>query len=74
MHHVTPIPDSIESSAAASILCAGVTVYRALKYSETNPGDWVILPGAGGGLGHMALQYAKYMGKRVIAIGASSHM
>ncbi|KAJ3504314.1 hypothetical protein NLJ89_g7998 [Agrocybe chaxingu] len=49
---VTPIPDNLESAAAASILCAGVTVYRALKYSETGAGDW----------------YAKYMGRRVIAI------
>ena len=31
----------------------GVTVYRALKYSQTNPGDWIVLPGAGGGLGHL---------------------
>ncbi|KAF8692314.1 hypothetical protein AX14_010129 [Amanita brunnescens Koide BX004] len=68
VHHVTPIPDSLESCAAASILCAGVTVYRALKYSETNPGDWIVLPGAGGGLGHLAVQYARYMGRRVIAI------
>jgi len=65
---VTAIPDNLESTAAASILCAGVTVYRALKYSETSPGDWVVLPGAGGGLGHLAVQYAKYMGRRVIAI------
>ncbi|KAF9446237.1 mannitol-1-phosphate dehydrogenase [Macrolepiota fuliginosa MF-IS2] len=65
---VTPIPDGIESASAASLLCAGLTVYRALKYSETNPGDWVVLPGAGGGLGHLAIQYAKYMGRRVIAI------
>lgn len=28
-------------------------MYRALKYSQTNPGDWVVLPGAGGGLGHL---------------------
>ncbi len=74
VHHVTPVPDSVGSSAAASILCAGVTVYRALKHNETNPGDWVVLPGAGGGLGHMALQYAKYMGRRVIAIGTSSRV
>lgn len=65
---VTPIPDGLESAAAASILCGGLTVYRALKYSETHPGDWVVLPGAGGGLGHLAVQYAKYMGRRVIAI------
>lgn len=68
VNSVTPIPDNIESAAAASILCAGVTVYRALKYSETSPGEWIVLPGAGGGLGHMAIQYAKYMGRRVIAI------
>ncbi|KAF9009952.1 mannitol-1-phosphate dehydrogenase MPDH1 [Cyathus striatus] len=65
---VTPIPENLDSAAAASLLCAGVTVYRALKYSQTNPGDWVVLPGAGGGLGHLAVQYAKYMGRRVIAI------
>jgi len=53
VHVVTPIPDNLESFAAASLLCAGVTVYRALKYSETNPGDWVVIPGAGGGLGHL---------------------
>jgi len=68
VRHVTPIPDGIESTAAASILCAGVTVYRALKYSQTECGDWVVLPGAGGGLGHMAIQYAKVKGLRVIAI------
>jgi hypothetical protein len=34
-------------------LFQGVTVYRALKYSETSPGDWVVIPGAGGGLGHL---------------------
>ncbi|PPQ82177.1 hypothetical protein CVT26_008291 [Gymnopilus dilepis] len=65
---VTPIPDTLESEAAASILCAGLTVYRALKYSETNPSEWIVIPGAGGGLGHLAVQYAKYLGRRVIAI------
>ncbi|PFH49871.1 hypothetical protein AMATHDRAFT_62258 [Amanita thiersii Skay4041] len=68
VHHVTPIPDNLESTEAASILCAGLTVYRALKYSQTSPGDWIVLPGAGGGLGHLAIQYAKHMGRRVIAI------
>ncbi|KAF9479794.1 mannitol-1-phosphate dehydrogenase [Pholiota conissans] len=68
VHSVTPIPENIDSESAASILCAGLTVYRALKYSETTPGDWVVIPGAGGGLGHLAVQYAKYMGRRVIAI------
>ncbi|KAK1230900.1 alcohol dehydrogenase [Marasmius sp. AFHP31] len=68
VNHVTPIPDALPSDAAASILCAGVTVYRAIKYSETEVGDWIVLPGAGGGLGHLAVQYARVRGLRVIAI------
>ncbi|KAI0034450.1 GroES-like protein [Vararia minispora EC-137] len=66
--HVTPIPDGIDSAEAASILCAGVTTYRAIKYSNTNAGDWIVLPGAGGGLGHLAVQYAVNRGLRVVAI------
>ncbi|KAG5638339.1 hypothetical protein H0H81_000582 [Sphagnurus paluster] len=72
VRHVTPIPEGFDSLAAASILCAGVTVYRALKYSQTSPGDWVVLPGAGGGLGHLAIQYAKHMGLRTIAIDSGA--
>ncbi|KAF7317218.1 PKS-ER domain-containing protein [Mycena chlorophos] len=68
VNHVTKIPDGFDSNAAASILCAGVTVYRAIKYSQTTPGDWIVLPGAGGGLGHLAVQYAKVAGLRVIAV------
>ena len=45
-----------------------MTVYRALKYSQSLPHEWVVLPGAGGGLGHLAIQYAKHFGLRVIAI------
>ncbi|KAH9941597.1 GroES-like protein [Epithele typhae] len=66
--HVTPIPENIDSAEAASILCAGVTVYRAIKYSHTKIGDWIVLPGAGGGLGHLAVQYAVAMGLRVVAV------
>ncbi|GMF60923.1 unnamed protein product [Phytophthora fragariaefolia] len=54
--------------AAAPILCAGVTVYKALKEIGGNCGDFVVIPGAGGGLGHLACQYARSMGYRVIAI------
>ncbi|OBZ67579.1 Alcohol dehydrogenase 1 [Grifola frondosa] len=42
--HVTPIPEGISSAEAASILCAGITVYRAIKYSNTHIGDWIVLP------------------------------
>jgi len=66
--HVTPIPDGFESEAAASILCAGVTTYRAIKYANVHAGDWIVIPGAGGGLGHLAVQYAAAMGLRVVAV------
>ncbi|KAI6029593.1 chaperonin 10-like protein [Pisolithus microcarpus] len=61
VQHVTPIPESLDSQAAASVLCAGLTVYRALKYSGARIGNWVVLPGA-------AVQYAVAMGMRVVAI------
>lgn len=56
---------------AAPILCAGVTVYKALKQSEAKPGHWVAITGAGGGLGTLAIQYARAMGLRVVAIDTS---
>jgi propanol-preferring alcohol dehydrogenase len=68
VNHVSPIPAALPSSDAASILCAGVTVYRAIKYSQTDIGDWIVIPGAGGGLGHLAIQYAAHKGLRVVAV------
>ncbi|KAK4936982.1 hypothetical protein LTR10_022292 [Elasticomyces elasticus] len=68
-HYVTPIPDALPSDAAAPMLCGGVTVYSALCKSGARPGDWVVIPGAGGGLGHLALQIgARGMGFRMIGI------
>ncbi|EPY51208.1 alcohol dehydrogenase Adh1 [Schizosaccharomyces cryophilus OY26] len=70
--HVTPIPQNVPLEVAAPIMCAGVTVYRALKEAGVNPGGWVALPGAGGGLGHLAVQYARAMSMRVLAIDTGS--
>jgi len=67
-HHVARLPKDADQAAAAPIMCAGITVYKALKVSECLPGQWVAIPGAGGGLGHIAVQYAKAMGMRVVAI------
>ncbi|KAL1968495.1 hypothetical protein VTN77DRAFT_1705 [Rasamsonia byssochlamydoides] len=68
-NYVTPIPDGLSSADAAPMLCAGVTVYAALKRSKAQPGDWVVILGAGGGLGHLACQLAsRGMGFRVIGI------
>lgn len=65
--YVAKIPESLSSVDAAPILCAGVTTYKALKVSGAKPGDWVAIYGIGG-LGHVALQYAKAMGFNVIAV------
>lgn len=71
--YVTPIPEGLDSAAAAPMLCAGVTVYSALRKSGAQSGDWVVLLGAGGGLGHLACQIAsKSMGFRVIGIDAGN--
>jgi len=68
--YVGRIPDSVEWGAAAPVLCAGVTVYKGLKETDTRPGDWVVISGIGG-LGHMAVQYAKAMGLHVAAVDVS---
>ena len=66
-NYVGHLPDNIPFVEIAPILCAGVTVYKGLKVTDTKPGDWVVISGVGG-LGHMAVQYAKAMGRRVAAV------
>jgi alcohol dehydrogenase, propanol-preferring len=61
------IPDNLSFIDAAPILCAGVTTYKGLKETQTRPGEWVVISGAGG-LGHVAIQYAKAMGLHVAAV------
>ena len=61
------LPAGMEFAPAAPVLCAGVTVYKGLKVLDCKPGDWVAVSGIGG-LGHMAVQYAKAMGFHVIAV------
>lgn len=61
------IPKGADPADIAPILCAGVTVYKGLKMSEARPGQWVVISGIGG-LGHIAVQYAKAMGLRVAAV------
>lgn len=65
------IPDELSSAAAAPILCAGLATFNALKKCGAEAGDTVAVLGIGG-LGHMALQYARRMGLRVVAIGRGS--
>lgn len=61
------LPATIDFGAIAPILCAGVTTYKGLKESEARPGEWVVISGVGG-LGHVAIQYAKAMGLKVVAV------
>ena len=61
------LPDDVDFAAIAPILCAGVTTYKGLKETDTRPGEWVAISGIGG-LGNVAIQYAKAMGLNVVAI------
>ncbi len=61
------IPDSMTSADAAPMLCAGVTTYNALRNAGLRPGDIVAIQGIGG-LGHLAVQFARRMGFRTVAI------
>lgn len=61
------LPDQVDFAEVAPVLCAGVTVYKGLKTTEAKPGQWVAISGVGG-LGHMAVQYAKAMGFQVAAV------
>ncbi len=65
--YVGHLPKDVNFLEIASILCAGVTVYKGLKETDTKPGEWVAISGIGG-LGHVAVQYAKAMGMHVAAI------
>ena len=66
-NYVGLLPDSVGFAEIAPILCAGVTVYKGLKVTGARPGQWVAISGIGG-LGHVAVQYARAMGLHVAAI------
>ena len=65
------LPAGTDPYAMAPILCAGVTTYRGLKRTGARPGQWVAIVGIGG-LGHIAIQYARAMGLRVAAVDVSA--
>ena len=66
-NYVAHIPDGLAPADAAPLICAGVTTYKGIKQTEVKPGEWIAISGAGG-LGHLAIQYAKAMGLFVCAI------
>lgn len=65
------LPANCDHIALAPILCAGVTTYRGLKRTGARAGQWVVIVGIGG-LGHIAVQYARAMGMRVAAVDVAS--
>lgn len=65
--YVGLLPNNLDFTLAAPILCAGVTTYKGIKETDTKPGDWIVIVGVGG-LGHVAVQYAKSMGLHVAAV------
>jgi len=63
----TPVPAGIDPREAAPLTCAGVTTYKAIKVGNVRPNDLVLVSGVGG-LGHLAVQYAKIFGGTVAAV------
>lgn len=66
--YVIRLPEDVSDELIAPILCGGVTAYKAIKVCGAIPGQWIIISGAGGGVGSLGIQYAKAMGYRVLAI------
>jgi propanol-preferring alcohol dehydrogenase len=65
------IPDGMSSEQAGPLLCAGVTTFNSIRNMKLTAGSWVAVQGVGG-LGHLAVQYAKAMGYRVVVLSTSA--
>ena len=65
--YIGRLPEKADFAEMAPILCAGVTTYKGIKETETRPGEWLAISGIGG-LGQLAVQYAKAMGLHVAAL------
>jgi alcohol/geraniol dehydrogenase (NADP+) len=68
---VLPIPEALSSEEAAPLLCAGITVYNPLRINGVNPSSRVGVVGIGG-LGHLAIQFARVFGAEVFAFSTSA--
>lgn len=65
--YCVPVPEGIDPREAAPLTCAGVTTYKAVKVAGVKPTDVVLVSGIGG-LGHLALQYARIFGGTTVAV------
>ncbi|KAK4579945.1 hypothetical protein LTR86_000147 [Recurvomyces mirabilis] len=66
--YLTLLPGDVDPVLAAPTLCAGLTAWKAVRNAGVKVGEWVIVVGAGGGLGQYAVQYALAHGTRVIGV------
>ena len=66
-NYVAHIPAGLSAPEAAPLICAGITTYKGVKETGARSGEWIAISGVGG-LGHLAVQYAKVMGLRVCAV------
>ena len=72
--YAVKVPDNLDPAAASSVTCAGVTTYKAVKESNIRPGQWIGIFGVGG-LGNLAVQYAKNVfGAKVVAFDINDEM
>jgi propanol-preferring alcohol dehydrogenase len=66
-NYVAHVPKGLSARNAAPLICAGITTYKGIKEANVKAGEWIAISGAGG-LGHLAIQYAKVMGLQICAI------
>ncbi|KAH7174472.1 chaperonin 10-like protein [Fusarium flagelliforme] len=75
LRYLARIPDTfhdVPDEEIAPILCGGVTAYKVIKGCNITPGQWLVVSGAGGGVGALAVSFASAMGYRVIAVDAGT--
>jgi NADPH:quinone reductase len=71
-HRVYPVPDDVDAGAIAAVFFQGTTAHYAVhRYGRTQRGEWVLVHGASGGVGGLAVQIAKLAGARVAATASS---
>ncbi|KAJ9273350.1 hypothetical protein DTO271D3_2412 [Paecilomyces variotii] len=66
--YLTLLPQDVDPVVIGPVLCAGVTAYKAVLNANVRAGQWIVVVGAGGGLGHLAVQYAKAQGASVLGV------
>jgi len=70
--YLTRLPQDIDPIVVGPALCAGVTAYKAVVNANLKEGEWLTVIGAGGGLGHFAVQYGRALGAKVLGVDAGA--